>query len=172
MKKNLISIIILALLIVNIVLTSIMMFSVTSASRKTAALVDNIASVLSLELAGGTGGEASAGSVPIEDIEVYSLSEEMTIPLKVGDDGEAHYCLVSISFSINTKADDYKKYGSDLSGQESLIKGEINRIFGQYTIEEARASETQIQDEILASVQKLYDSTFIFNVTFSDILYQ
>ena len=43
MKKNLISVIILALLIVNVVLTAIMMFSVTSASRKTAALVDNIA---------------------------------------------------------------------------------------------------------------------------------
>lgn len=172
MKKNLISIIILALLIVNIVLTSIMMFSVTSASRKTAALVDNVASVLSLELTNATGGGPSAGSIPIEDIEVYSLSEEMTIPLKVGEDGEAHYCLASISFSINTKDDDYKKYGSDLSGQESLIKGEINSIFGQYTIEEARASEAQIQDEILASVQKLYGSTFIFNVTFSDILYQ
>lgn len=36
MKKNLISIIILALLIVNVVLTAIMMFSVTSASKKTA----------------------------------------------------------------------------------------------------------------------------------------
>ena len=46
MKKNLISVIILALLIVNIVLTAIMMFSVTGASKKTAALVDNIATAL------------------------------------------------------------------------------------------------------------------------------
>ena len=172
MKKNLISIIILALLIVNIVLTSIMMFSVTSASRKTAALVDNIASVLSLELKTPVAGGGATESVPIEDIEVYSLSEEMTIPLKIGEDGEAHYCLASISFSINTKADDYKKYGSDLSPQESLIKGEINSIFGQYTIEEARASEDLIREEILKRVQRMYDSTFIFNVTFSNILYQ
>ena len=48
MKKNLISVIILALLIVNIVLTAIMMFSVTGASKKTAALVDDIAMVLDL----------------------------------------------------------------------------------------------------------------------------
>ena len=46
MKKNLISIIILALLVVNIVLTAIMMFSVTGAANKTAALVDNIATAL------------------------------------------------------------------------------------------------------------------------------
>ena len=55
MKKNLISVIILALLIVNVVLTAIMMFSVTSASQKTAALVDNIASALDLELTAQTG---------------------------------------------------------------------------------------------------------------------
>ena len=46
MKKNLISIIILALLIVNIVLTAIMMFSVTGTATKTSALVDNITRAL------------------------------------------------------------------------------------------------------------------------------
>ena len=167
MKKNLISICILGLLLVNIVLTGIMMFSVTSASKKTAALVDNIAGVLDLELAGGT----VTPSVPMEDIEVYSL-EEMTIPLKIGEDGEPHYCLLSLSFSINTKDDGYKKYGSDLSPQESLIKGEINSVFGQYVMEEARVSEDLIQEEILERVQSLYDSRFIFAVTFSGIIYQ
>ena len=58
MKKNLISIIILALLIVNIVLTSIMMFSVMGSSKKTTALVNDIASVLDLELKGSGDEEA------------------------------------------------------------------------------------------------------------------
>ena len=57
MKKNLISIIILALLIVNIVLTAIMMFSVTTTNRKTAALVGDIASAISLDLGTGEIGE-------------------------------------------------------------------------------------------------------------------
>ena len=52
MKKNLLSIVILALLIVNLVLTSIMMFSVMSTNKKTAAVVTDIASVLQLELGG------------------------------------------------------------------------------------------------------------------------
>ena len=68
MKKNLISVIILALLIVNVVLTAIMMFSVTSASQKTAALVDNIASALDLELTAQTG--ETEVVVPMENIEV------------------------------------------------------------------------------------------------------
>ena len=48
MKKNLLSIVILALLIVNLVLTSIMMFSVTSTNKKTGAVVADIASILKL----------------------------------------------------------------------------------------------------------------------------
>ncbi len=43
--KNLLSIIILALLVVNIVLSAIMMISVTSASKKTAALVSDISTI-------------------------------------------------------------------------------------------------------------------------------
>ena len=87
MKKNLISIIILALLIVNIVLTAIMMFSVTGASKKTAALVDNIATALDLELVSGQEEEAEE-VVSMADTETYSFAEQMTIPHKKdeGDD--------------------------------------------------------------------------------------
>ena len=82
MKKNLISVIILALLIVNIVLTAIMMFSVTGASKKTAALVDNIATALNLELSSGTEGAGAEEAVSMADTETYSFAEPMTIPLK------------------------------------------------------------------------------------------
>ena len=82
MKKNLISVLILALLVVNLALTAIMMFSVTSASKKTAALVDNIATALNLELTAQTG-EAGVPVVPIENIETYSLEsgDALTISL-------------------------------------------------------------------------------------------
>ena len=92
MKKNLISIVILALLIVNIVLTAIMMFSVTGTSRKTAALVDNIATALNLELeANGNGEEAQEVVVPMSDIATYDISEKMTIPLKIEQDADYEY---------------------------------------------------------------------------------
>ena len=113
MKKNLISVIILALLLVNIVLTAIMMFSVTGASKKTAALVDNIGTALDLELAASGGGEEAEETVSMADTETYSFADNMTIPLKKteGDDKD-HYCVVSVTLSINTKADGYKEYGS------------------------------------------------------------
>ena len=173
MKKNLISIIILALLIVNVVLTAIMMFSVTSTSKKTAALVDNISTALNLELAAkGTDSEEVAEEIPMSDIQTYDISESMTIPLKTDEDGEPHFCMVSVTLSMNTKDKGFKTYGADLSGQESLIKSEIIDVFGQYTLSEARDQQDEIRQEILQRVQKMFDSEFIFNISFSNILFQ
>ena len=52
MKRNLLSIIILALLVVNIVLSAIMMVSVSSASKKTAKMVSDISTIVGLEING------------------------------------------------------------------------------------------------------------------------
>ena len=172
MKKNLISVIILALLIVNIVLTAIMMFSVAGASKKTAALVDNIATALNLELSSGTEGAGAEDAVSMAATETYSFAEPMAIPLKKNEgEDKDHYCIVSITLAINTKADGYKDYGSDLSQQEGLIKDEINGVFAQYTVEEARNNQEQIKQEILERIQKMFDSKFIYNVSFGDILF-
>ena len=170
MKKNLISVIILALLIVNIALTAIMMFSVTGASKKTAALVDDIATVLDLELASKEGKPA----VAMTDTETYSISDSMTVPLKKSEgDDKDHYCIVSITLSIDKKAEGYKEYGSaeSLAAKEGLIKDEINGVFAQYTMEEARDNQEQIKEEILDRIQRMFDSRFIYNVSFSDIMF-
>ena len=50
MKKNLISIVILALLIVNVVLSSVTLISVTGTNKKTAALEVDIAAAISIDL--------------------------------------------------------------------------------------------------------------------------
>ena len=177
MKKNLISIIILALLIVNIALTAVMMFSVVGTSRKSAALVDNIATALNLELTGGsTDAEAEKAAIPMSDIDTYDISEKMTIPLKVetNADGkdEVHYFISNITLSMNTKDKGYKSYGSSLEDRESLIKSEISDVINQHTVDEARNNQDQIREEILARIQALFDSEFIFNVSFSDTMVQ
>lgn len=174
MKKNLISIIILALMIVNIVLTAIMMFSVVGASKKTAALVDNIATAMDLELAASSEGEAAEEVISMADTETYSFADNMTIPLKKSEgDDKDHYCIVSITLSINTKADGYKEYGSaeSLATREGLIKDEINGVFARYTMEEARDNQETIKKEIIDRIQQMFDSKFIYNVSFGDIMF-
>lgn len=172
MKKNLISILILALLVVNVVLTAITMFSVTSTNKKTAALVNDIASVLSLELSNGEDGENAEVEVSMEDTVPYQIEDEMTIMLKQGEDGKDHYAVVSVSLSMNSRDKGYKTYGEKMGDNVSLIKGEINDVFASYTLEEARGNEEQIRDEILTRIQDMFDSQFVYKVTFSSIVYQ
>ena len=174
MKKNMLSILILALLIVNIVLTAIMMFSVTGTAKKTSALIDDISAAINLDLKNqsATSTEAVVADVPIADTEVYPVSEEMTIPLTKGADGKDHYFLVAVSFSIDTKHKDYKSLRSTVEANEDLIKGEIINVIGSHTLEEVQQDSNSIRMEILQRVQKMFDSQFIFNVTFTKGLTQ
>ncbi len=176
MKKNLISIVILALLTVNIVLTAIMMFSVMSTNKKTAALVGKVASAISLDLGEDINGEEDVKVVSIEDTVPYTIAD-MTIPLKKseeedGGDGKAHYAILSVTLSMDSKSKDYKKYGEDLTTREDLIRGHINDVVSQYTLNEFNSNPQMIKDKILENIQTLFESDFIFDVTLSKTNYQ
>lgn len=171
MKKNLLSIVILGLLIVNVVLTSIMLFSVSGTMKKTSALIDSISVALKLEMNEGIS-QAEAQNVPMEDIAVHQIAEEMMIPLAVGADGKDHFCQVSVSLSMNTKAEGYKDYGATIAEKEDLIKGEIVSVISSYNIETAKADTDAMRNAILERIQQMYDSDFIFNVVFREIYFQ
>lgn len=178
MKKNLISIAILVLLIINVVLTSVMMFSVVNTNKKTAAFVTQVASAISLEL-GENEDETVEAAVSMADMDTYTISD-MTIQLKptvtVEDDGQeaakAHYVNTSVVLSMNKNHEDYKTYSADLEAKADLIKGEITEAFSRYTMEELTGNPEQIKDDILVRIQTLYGSDFIFDITLSNPLYQ
>lgn len=163
MKKNLMSILILALLVVNIVLTAIMMFSVTGAMKSTTALVGRIAAVLDLELNLGT----DEAQLSIQDSALYNITDSMTIALREGEDGEVHYVQLAVSIRMDTKNKDYKKYSATLLDNESIIKGEILEVVSSYTKEEFQADTKGVRAEILARLRRLYNSDFIYEVIFS-----
>lgn len=174
MKKNLLSILILGLTFVNIVISGITMFSVMTTNQKTAKVVTDVANAISIDLGTGSAEGETAVAVPIEDIETYSIPDKMTIALRPtpGDD-DAHFCMVTVFFSINSKHKDYKKYSATVKDKENLFKSIINDVFSQYTIDEARVSQDEIKKEILKKVQEKYSgSDFIFDVSFSDIVFQ
>lgn len=190
MKKNLLSIIILALLIVNIVLTAIMMFSVTGAAQKTSALVTDIASAIRLDLgsAVGAAGETVAEPVAIQDSLPYSFEQPMTIPLKptmvqnaggeLVADGMTHYIVVQVTLDLNTKHEDYKANGEgDLTAASAMIQNEIIDAFSLYSLPEVQADQNagwaQIKPDILQRIHNIYNgSTFVYNISFRDIKYQ
>lgn len=165
MKKNLLSILILALLVVNIVLTAIMMFSVTGAMKSTTALVSRIAAVLDLELDLGL----DENVVAITDLEKFDIAD-MTILLKNKEgDTAQHYAAISVSIQMDTTHKDYKNYAETLTTNDSIVKGEIIEVVSSHTLEEFQNDTDGIRSEILTRLRKLYNSDFIYKVVFSDV---
>lgn len=170
MKKNLMSVIILALLIVNIALTAVMLFSVTSTNKATADLIARISGAMDMELSSADGSSFKP-AVPIENIASYDIADTMTIRLKQDEDGAEHYIMIAVTLSMDKEHKDYKTYGETLADRESLIKSEIISVVGTYTMEEAQADEEALKQAILERIQNMFGSDFIFKVDFRDVKY-
>lgn len=170
MKKNMISVIILALLIVNIALTSVMLFSVTSTNKATAEMVMRISGAMDMELSSADG-TAFKPAVPIENVATYDIADTMTIRLKQDEDGTEHYIMIAVTLSMDNRHDDYATYSASLADRESLIKSEIISVVGQYTMVEAQADEEALKQAILERIQNMFGSDFIFKVDFRDVKY-
>lgn len=168
MKKNLMTVIILALVLVNLVLTAILAFTIIPQTRKSNQLIDKIASAIDLELEDGSSKDTAA--VPVEDIEVYDIEASFTVNLSPSGDGKDHVAVFSIGLSLNTKSDGYKSIGTEgLKVKETLIKNDINTIVSGYTMEQFREDEQSVKDAILEDLQEMFGSDFIVGVSFSSV---
>lgn len=172
MKKNLLSILILALLIVNLIMTCISTFSVMSTNKKTAAVIENIATVMNIELAVPEGEEGGKEEVSMADTALQPLTDEMTILLAKGSDGQSHYALVKVALSMNTKSEGYETYGATIADNEPLIKSIINEVIGGYTADEVQARTDEIKQKILDQLEERFESDFIYDVAFSEFIVQ
>lgn len=167
MKKNLISVLILALVLANLILTAILAFTIIPQTKKSNELIDQVCSAIDLELESG-----SNISVPIENIELYNIVDEFTCNLADSGDGKDHYAIFSVGLSINTESEEYDKgeYVADLDGKVAIIRDQINSIVSTYTLEEFRADGNYaVKQEILKTMQELFGVEFIVGVSFSSV---
>ncbi len=175
MKKNLLSVLILALLVVNIVLTAVMMFSVMGTNNKTAQLVTNIATVLELELT--VPGEEEEVVISLADTAEYKLSAAMTIPLTTeyittesgGTQKKERYIMCEIALLMNTTHEDYEVYGEGIASRETVIEDVITSVVGAHTETECRNEMEEIKAEILEEIQELFQSDFIYKIAISNV---
>ena len=102
MKKNLMSVIIMALVLANLILTAMLAFTIIPQTKKSNELIDQVCAAVNIELEGGSAKDLSA--VPIEDIEVFNITDSFTVNLAPNGDGKKHYAIFSVGLSMNTKA--------------------------------------------------------------------
>lgn len=170
MKKNLITVITLALVVVNLVLTVILTITILPETQKANELITKVCSAIDLDLESGSA--TSNANIPIDQIEVYNIDDEQTINLKQDGDGKDHFVMITVSISMDTKNSDYKELKPQVEEKVNLIKGDINNIVSQYTIDEIKNNQSAVQDEILKDLQKMFGSDFIVAVGFPTAQYQ
>ncbi len=162
MKKNLISVLILVLVLVDTILTAILLITVLPQSQKANELITKVCSAIDLELESGE--TVNTSQVPIADQEVYDIADSLTINLKKDTDGTEHYAVLTVSLTLNKTDEDYETYQPTLSTNESMIKSTINNVVSGYTYDEIRNDQQAVQDAILEELQTMFDSDFIIGV--------
>ena len=178
MKKNLLSILILVLLVVNIALTAVMMISVTGTNKKTADLITSIATVMNLELY-EPGGEPVA-DIPLSETATFDLTGTLTIPLTVESTvdsngvaqvGKQTYIQFAMTLFMNMGHEDYKTYGESIADRQSAILDTVTSVVSAYTENECRADIDAMRQEILDAIQDLFQSDFIYKIGINNIKY-
>ncbi len=135
MKKNIFSVIITALTVINVVLTAIMFFVMLPTFQKTNNLITQVASVLNLEL-DADGDADSDEEYSLKDLESVAVAfeEQQTLNLKIGGDGESHYAMLNgYTLSVYKKADDYKEVSKILTNNQAEITDIIRSVIQNHT---------------------------------------
>ncbi len=165
MKKNLMSVLILALVVVNLVLTALLLLTVLPQAQKANELVSKVAAAIELELESGQ--ITNASTIPIEDLEVIPLNEGTAWLINLqSEDDKAHHAQIAVSLSLNTKDKGYETGKESLTTKEALVMDVINRVIGGYTPDALKADSQGAQQEILKELQKTFDDDFIVGVSF------
>lgn len=167
MKKNILTVIILAMCLINIVLSAVLIFVMVPTANKSIALINKVAQIIDLELESP---ENSIENIGVSDIETYLIDERLTCLLSKSDDDD-HYAVLYLSLSLNKTHDDYGDLEPYIKQYENDIKEIVSDEFAKYTIDEAKVMKDKIKDQVKIRIQELFQSDFIINVSFGNILF-
>ncbi|SFP91196.1 flagellar FliL protein [Lachnospiraceae bacterium XBB1006] len=174
MKKNLMSVLIFALVLVNLAFTAVMTFSILPATKNANQLIEDVAKAIKLEL--NAGKNTGVQNVSMADLETYSVNagETINILLKKGSDGKDHYAVVSAYLSLNSKSEEFDTYKGTIDQKDQIIREAITRAVGARTKDEMSDQDVQaeVREEILEELQAVYNSDWIVDVGFASFLLQ
>lgn len=172
MKKNILTIIILALGVINLVLTAVVIFVCVPSANRTNNLINQVSSIIDLELE-SVEEEEKISPTDLQSYEIASENGTLTLNLAASADGKEHWGqLDSVTLYMNTKADDYTKLSATLETKKNKILEIVRDVINTYTYENAKNGREKIKSEVLKAVQEDFDSKFIVDLTFDNLRFQ
>jgi flagellar basal body-associated protein FliL len=165
MKKNILTIIIMAITLINTVLLAMLIFVIVPTSNKTNQLVTKVASIVDLEVE-----DSQEGKVSVSDIVTQKYEEKLTIKLDSSSE-EPHYAILYVSLSMNSKHEDYELLKEKVTENENPVLEIVTEEFGKYSIDNVQDNKEEIRQQVLTRIQELFQSDFIINVSFGNVVY-
>lgn len=174
MKKSLLQMITLALVVVNLVISVIVMLTCMPAIKKTGALVDKVCEVVDLNVIGAAD---QSETVAVENLEEVAVrfsgdSTETTVNLKTDVDGKNHVLLVSVTLVLNKTHQDYAAKSVTVNSAMGMINSAVIETLSKYTMSEANNNKFEIKKEILGQIRQIFNSDFIYDVSFTQFVFQ
>lgn len=169
MKKNILTIVIMASTLLNLILTIVIVFSVVPAMNKTGKLVDKVASVIDLEIESKTSEE---DSYSVSDLEVEKITYDNSVKINLqkdeGDD-TAHYALLDeIVVSFNKMAEDCETVKKSINENNVYVSDIVKEVIGEYTV--STISEAKVKQEAIKRLQDKYDTKSIVEISLNGFL--
>lgn len=172
MKKNIFSVLITALTVINVVLTAVMFFVMLPTFQKTNNLITQVASVLNLELNGDDKLDPDS-NYTIKDMQPITVTfeEEETYNMKAGTDGKDHYAMLSgYVIYLNNKSEDFDDINELLTADQSQITGIVRNVIQGHTSE--NGTQDVIEKECLEKIEALLDSKVVVQINLNGYVRQ
>lgn len=170
MKKNILTIIILAATLINAVLSAVLVFAVMPAMNKTSALVDKVASVIDLEIEDPNSEEQE---YTLTDLQVVTKSYDSTVNINLkrdaGEDTNHYAQLNGWQLSLNSKAEDFSKVMESIQANDVYVDDIVKDTIGACTVT-AMDDRAQIKKEIIKRIQEKYNTKAVVEISLTDLL--
>ncbi len=165
MKKNLITVLILALCIINLVFNILLVFTFVPSVKKTNKLVGDIMAVLDLEISSQNGGN---GGFDVSNLSPFQLEQSNPINLAADGSGSLHVVQYGLTINLDKTAADYNAVVNNLTNSTSLLYDMTRNIIGKYTYEQVIDVnvQNQIKAEILAALKETFNTECIYSISF------
>ena len=166
MKKSMLNVIILALVLVNLVLTVILTFSLVSTNKKTNSLINKVAQIIDLDVAGGVSNNNSSTGSGIENVSYIDIKNNDSTDIIVSyvDNGKTRYAVLSVSVGLNSKAKHYSTESTSVDNGMKVLVNKITNEANKYTYSTISANKSTMETDLLKEFQELFKTETIQSV--------
>lgn len=172
MKKSMLNVITLALVLINLVLTVVLTFSLVSTNNKTNGLITKVAQIIDLDVGGiADNGTPGGSNYNVDDLEYIDVKngEKTDITVSYIENGKTRYVVLNVTLGLNKKASDYKTKSVSVNNGMKLIVSNVTNEALKYSFDTVVANKSTIEENLLKTLQQQFQTQMICTVVVSNV---